>query len=171
MPDEHNRLDSQFILIGAFWAPEAIEKVRTGTLTSDEREITFTTAPEYRRAKPNIPLPVTLPGRSPRETLHFLQGFTEHGICTLCDLMETQRPGLMHYGLGQSIQAITYRVSACVTGMYVGGSKDRSLKSARYTFSGLSEWLPKASTRTQTSMETHLDLVAGCTTMGKSQPI
>jgi hypothetical protein len=144
MAEEHNRLDSQFNVVGAFWAPETIENVRTGTLRADEREITFTTAPEYTRAQLGVPIPLTLPGSSPREKMVVLHGFTEDGLCTLCDLMELNRPGLAHHGLGQSVVAITYRVSACVTGMHIGGSQDKCLKSARYTFSGLSDWLPKA---------------------------
>ena len=91
-----------------------------------------------------MPLPLTLLGSTSLETLSVLQGFAENGACTLCDLMEFQRPGLTDYRSGQSIEAITYRLSACVTGMHISGSKDRSLTSARYTFSGLSEWLPKA---------------------------
>jgi len=106
--------------------------------------ITFTTAPEYIRAKPGVPLPFTLPGSTPREKLLVLQGFTEGGLCTLCDLIEVERPGRTDYSLGQSVVAVAYRVSACVTGMHLGGSQDKCLKSARYTFSGLSDWLPKA---------------------------
>src|ERR1700686_3749028 len=100
MTGEHDQLDSRFNIVGAFWAPGATNTVRTGTLTSDDREITFTTAPEYTRAKPEIPLPLTLPGSTPRETVLVLHGFSEDGPCTLCDLMELQRPGLTHHGSG-----------------------------------------------------------------------
>jgi len=31
MAEEHNRLDSQFNVVGAFWAPETIGTVRKGT--------------------------------------------------------------------------------------------------------------------------------------------
>jgi ApeA N-terminal domain 1 len=144
MADEHNRLDSQFNVVGAFWAPETIGTVQTGTLTSNEQGITFTTAPEYTRSKPGVPLPFVLPGRTPRENLPALHGFTEDGLCTLCDLIELNHPGLTHYGLGQSVGAVAYRVSACVTGLHIGGSQDKCLESARYTFTGLSDWLPKA---------------------------
>jgi len=144
MAEEHNRLDSQFNVVGAFWAPETIEAVRTGTLASDERDITFTTAPEYTRSKPGVPLPLTLPGSTPREKMLVLHGSTEDGLCTLCDLMEVERPGRTDYSLGQSVVAVAYRVSACITGMHLGGSQDKCLKSARYTFSGLSDWLPNS---------------------------
>jgi len=144
MSDEHNRLDSKFKVVGAFWAPEIFAVVQTGTVTSDEDEITFTTAPEYKRGGPAAPLPSILPGTTPPEKLLVLQGFTEGGLCTLCDLMEVDRPGRTDYSLGQSVVAVVYRVSASVTGMHLGGSGDKCLKSARYTFSGLSDWLPKA---------------------------
>src|SRR5208282_1244532 len=124
MRDEHNRLDSQFSVVGAFWAAEASAAVQTGTLTSDEDDITFTTAPEYKRGGPAASLPSILPGSSPLEKLPVLHGFTEDGLCTLCDLMEVDRPGLTHLELGQSVVAVSYRVSACVTGMHIGGSQD-----------------------------------------------
>lgn len=144
MSDEHNRLDSQFSVVGAFWAPETTEAVQTGTLTADEGGITFTTAPEYKNGGPGLTLPSNLLPGSVREKVPVLHGFTEDGLCTLCDLVELDHPGLTHYGLGQSIEAIAYRISTCVTGMHLGGSSDKCLNSARYTFSGLSDWLPKA---------------------------
>jgi hypothetical protein len=148
MADEHNRLDSAFSIVGAFWEPETAEAVQTGTLTADERGITFTTAPEYKRGESAMTLPSILSLRTARERLPVLLGFTENGLCTLCDLFETYRPGLAHLGLRQSIAAVAYRVSTCVAGMHIGGSGDKCLNSARYTFSGLSDWLPKAISET-----------------------
>ncbi len=148
MADEHNRLDSQFSIVGAFWPPETAVAVQTGTLTADEREITFTTAPEYKRGEQGVALASNLFPGSAREKVPVLQGFTEHGLCTLCDLIETDRPGLAHLGLRQSIAAVAYRVSTCVAGIHMGGSGDKCLDSARYTFSGLSDWLPKAVSET-----------------------
>jgi hypothetical protein len=148
MASEHNRLDSRFSIAGAFWAPDATEMVRTGTLTALEDDITFTTAPEYTRRGPAVPLHSSLLDGSVREKISVLHGFTEQGLCTLCDLVEIDRPGLTHYGLGQSITSIAYRASMCVTGMYLGGSQDECLTSARYTFTGLSDWLPNAATET-----------------------
>ena len=55
MADEHNRLDSKFSVVGAFWAPETTDAVQTGTLTADKNGITFTTAPEYNRGGKGMP--------------------------------------------------------------------------------------------------------------------
>jgi hypothetical protein len=128
--------------------PETIDAVQTGTLTADENGITFTTAPEYKRGGQGLPHPSTLFTNDRREKVPVLHGFTQDGLCTLCDLVELDHPGLVHYGLEQSVAAITYRVSASVTGMHLGGSGDKCLNSARYTFSGLSDWLPKATSET-----------------------
>lgn len=124
MADEHNRLDSQFSIVGAFWAPEKSDMVRTGTLTADERGITFTTAPEYKRGESAIAPPANFLPSTVQETVPVLHGFTEHGLCTLCDLIENGRPGLMHHELRQSIEATSYRISTIVTGMHMGGSGD-----------------------------------------------
>jgi hypothetical protein len=148
MADEHNRLGSKFSVVGAFWAPEAIDTVQTGTLRADENGVAFTTSPEYKRGRKELPSPSAVLFGGKRERLPVLHGFTEHGPCTLCDLDELDRPGLTDHSLGQSVRATAYRVSACLTGMHVGGSSDGCLSSARYTFSGLSDWLPKATSET-----------------------
>ena len=148
MADEHNRLDSKFSIVGAFWAPESTDAVQTGTLTADENGITFTTAPEYNRGGKGIPPLSTLFARGTRKKVPVLHGFSQDGLCTLCDLVETDSPGLVDHGSGQSVVATAYMVSACVAGMHFGGSAEKCLNSAQYTFSGLSDWLPKAISET-----------------------
>ena len=76
-----------------------------------------------------------------------LHGFTAEGNCTLCQLVKVEEPGLTEIP-GQSITASTYQAGVCVTGMYLGGLDDKCLTSARFTFTGLSEWLPRAATET-----------------------
>jgi hypothetical protein len=49
----------------------------------------------------------------------------------------------MNVGDGPFLAARSYRATLCVTGMRLGGLEDKCLDSARYTFTGLSEWLPK----------------------------
>ncbi len=143
MAGKHIRLDSRFNVISAFWVPDATdEAVYTGTLTVDEDGITFTTAPKYDRrlsGTPRFRLDGSEPARRPA-----LQGFTEDGLCTLCQLVEIGHPGRTDFELDQSITATNYRASVCVTGMHLGGLDDRCIKSAHYTFAGLSEWLPGA---------------------------
>ncbi len=39
MADKHNRLDSQFSIVSAFWGPLMPEHVLTGTLTNDDGEL------------------------------------------------------------------------------------------------------------------------------------
>jgi hypothetical protein len=143
MGKDHDRLDSHFSVVGAFWAPESPEAVRTGILSSDKRTITFTTAPKYSRDPALASVGPDFFNRT-REKLPTLHGFTQDGLCTLCDLSEVDRPGLLHDDLKQSIVSISYRVSICVNGMLIGGSRDKCLNSARYVFTGLSDWLPKA---------------------------
>jgi hypothetical protein len=144
MKEEHNRLNSKFSIVGAFWAPETRDVVRTGTLTAEDNGITFTTAPEYKTGGKGMSPLSNFCARSTGEKLPVLHGFSEDGLCTLCDLVEADRPGLADHGSGQSIVATSYMVSACVAGMHLGGSADKCLNSARYSFSGLSDWLPKA---------------------------
>jgi hypothetical protein len=144
MTDEHNRLDSQFAVVGAFWPPDKEDAVLTGTLTVDDKDVTFATAPEYKRIDRGILQPLSLGNEAIGKKVSVFHGFTQDGLCTLCDLMVTEVPGSTHYGLGQQIKSVTYRVSMSVTGLHLGGSADKCLTSARFSYSGLSDWLPKA---------------------------
>jgi HEPN superfamily Apea-like protein/ApeA-like protein len=150
MTDKHIRLDSQFSVVSAFWAPDATDIVYTGTLTVDERSIKFITAPEYIAQISSLPTSsiTRLLNGHVAASLPVLHGFTAEGLCTLCHLVGANRPGLTDLGSGQSITATAYLAQVCVTGMHFGGLHDKCLKSARYTFTGLSEWLPKATTET-----------------------
>ena len=146
MADKHIRIDSQFSTVSAFWKPESPEIVQTGNLAVDERRITFTTAPEYRTVR----TPGGLPGmnyfhRSGKPlTIPAMQGFTGNGLCTLCQLIEVNSEGLTHYALEQSIMATSFRAAACVLDLHLGGFEDKCLHSAHYSFTGLSDWLPKS---------------------------
>ena len=144
MADEHNQLDSQFAVVGAFWPADNADGVLTGTLTVDDKDVTFATAPKYKRLSPGISLPLSLGNDNLGEKVSVFHGFTQNGLCTLCDLMVVEIPGLIHHGLAQQVLSVTYRVSMSVTGLHLGGSADKCLTSARYSFSGLSDWLPKA---------------------------
>jgi hypothetical protein len=144
MADKHIRLNAKFSAVSAFWKPNASDVVYTGTLKIDNRCIRFTTAPEYSR-----PISATTLSSAKRlieggQRIPVLHGFTEDGLCTLCQLVEVKQPGLTHFGLGQSIVATTYQASVCVNGMHLGGLNDKCINSARYSFCGLSEWLPEA---------------------------
>jgi hypothetical protein len=148
MAKKHIRLDSQFSEVCAFWAPEAADVVRTGTVTVDESRITFTTAPEYTRqvsAKQLFSALRSFNG-GPVERLPVLHGFTESGLCTLCQLTEVDQPGLADYSSSQSIMASAYRATVCITGIHLGGISEKSVTSARYTLTGLGDWLPEART-------------------------
>jgi ApeA N-terminal domain 1 len=144
MADEHNQLGSHFTVVGAFWPPDNADAVVTGTLTVDDKDVTFATAPEYKRLGPGISLSLSLGNENLGEKVPVFHGFTQDGLCTLCDLMVVEVPGLTHHGLGQQVLSVTYRASMSVTGLHLGGSTDKCLTSARYSFSGLSDWLPKA---------------------------
>ena len=143
MADKHLRLDSQYSIVGAFWAPGTNEIVQTGTLVLNEKEIIFTTSPEYKRGNSAIPLSSGLLDDTIGQKISVLQGFTQDGLCTLCDLIAVDTPGLTDHSLAQQIRSVSYRVSSCVTGMHIGGSNEKCINSARYTFSGLSDWFPK----------------------------
>jgi hypothetical protein len=75
MADEHNRLDSKYSIIGAFWPPEKTKTVQTGTLTSDEGGLTFTTAPEYKFGHEVHPLSTFL--ARTRKKVSVLHGFCQ----------------------------------------------------------------------------------------------
>jgi len=127
--------------------PEAKDVVSTGMLLVDDDGITFTTAPEYSRDLRMADIASEISSiQSAREKLLVLHGFTGQGNCTLCQLVDVEHPGLRHFGLEQSIAAISYRALVCVIGVHFGGLTDKCFDSARYTFSGLSEWVPKATT-------------------------
>jgi hypothetical protein len=143
MADKNVRLDSRFSVIGAFWSPETPDSIATGTLVADEREIKFTTAPQYNR-QPSIGRDLS---NGPDSTMiPALHGFTEDGPCTLCQLVEQIGPGRIDFAAGQSIKARSYKVLSCVNGMHINGIDDKCLTSAKYTFAGLSQWLPSAFT-------------------------
>src|ERR1039457_4230696 len=148
MADKNVRLDSKFSVVSAFWKPNAADVVYTGTLKIDNRFITFTTAPEYSRTISATSLTSAMGFIQDGQRIPVLHGFTEDGLCTLCQLDEIDHPGLKHTGLGQSIVATTYQASACINGMHLGSLNEKCLNSARYSFEGLSKWLPKATSET-----------------------
>jgi len=75
--------------------------------------------------------------------LPVLHGFTEDGVCTLCQLTEVDQPGWIDISR-QSIVATAYRAMVCIMGLHLRCVTDKCLHSAQYTFSGLSDWLPSA---------------------------
>jgi hypothetical protein len=144
MADKHDRLDSQFSIVSAFWEPQTPEHVLTGTLTNDDEGLTFTTAPRYSyrvRVDPVVLLTrLNESGAGPR--MKVMQGFSADGICTLCQLLEIAHPGLNDTASGHRVEANSYRASVLVGGIHLGGMDDRALTSARFTFTGLGDWLP-----------------------------
>ena len=144
MAEKHDKLDSRFSIISAFWQPQTPAEVMTGTLTSSDEGLTFTTAPVYAKGISIKPLAAAMrlseSGAIPR--IHALHGFSEVGICTLCGLIEIDHPGLDHQGLGQSIEANAYRALSYISGLHINGYDDPCLISARYSFQGLNEYLP-----------------------------
>jgi hypothetical protein len=147
MSDKHNRLDSQFSLVSAFWEPQSPDNALTGTLTNDDDGLTFTTSPQYGyRVKVGSLASarrLSNSGAVPRITA--MHGFSADGICTLCQLVEIGNPGLHDMASGHWIEANSYRASVLVGGMHLGGLDDKAITSARFTYSGLSEWLPSPS--------------------------
>lgn len=143
MPDKNLRLDSRFSIIGAFWSPETPDTIMKGTLVSDEREINFTTAPEYERSISTGPDLFARPASTMIPALH---GFTEDGLFTLCQLVEQPGPRSINFAVGQVIKARSFRVLSCLGGIHINGIHDKCLTSARYTFEGLSAWFPQAFT-------------------------
>ena len=141
MADKNLRLDSRFSMIGAFWSPDTPDTILTGTLVSNEREINFITAPEYRRPISIVPDMFATPDSTMIPALH---GFTEDGPFTLCQLVEQRGQGRANFIFGQSIQARSFRVLSCLGGMHINGINDKCLTSAKYTFEGLSAWFPRA---------------------------
>lgn len=150
MAEKHEKLDSRFSIVAAFWHPHSPEQVLTGTLTSSEEGLTFTTSPLYARGVSVRPLSALMrlsdSGAKPR--ISALYGFSEDGICSLCGLVEVDHPGLQDWGLGQSIEANSYRALYYVSGLHVNGTSDLCLLSARYSFWGLGEYMPRAASET-----------------------
>ncbi len=141
MADKNLRLDSRFSMIGAFWSPEAPATIMKGTLVSDDREINFTTAPEYERPISTGPGTFATPDSTMIPALH---GFTDDGLFTLCQLVEQLGPGSTNFAVGQAIKARSFRVLSCLGGMHINGINDKCLTSAKYTYKGLSAWFPQA---------------------------
>ena len=144
MADKHNRLDSQFSIVSAFWQPEMPEHFLTGTLTNNDEGLTFTTSPRYgyrvRIASLASLRRLSESGAVPRYPV--MHGFSADGICTLCQLVEIAYPGLHETSSGHWIEANSYHATVLVGGMHLGGVDDKVLTSARFTFTGLGEWLP-----------------------------
>ena len=141
MSEKPNRLDSQFSLMGAFWLPDAPDIIQSGTLSSDERKLTFSTSPNYSRGLKSESISALL-GFRPGKRVPAMHGYVEGFLCTLCEVLEVDRPGITDFQHGQALNAVSYRAALCVCDMHIGGSDDRCLTSARYTFSCLNEWLP-----------------------------
>jgi len=144
MSDKHNRLESQFNLVSAFWEPEFPDNPLTGTLVNDDDGLTFTTSPKYgyriRVGSLAELMRFSESGAVPR--IAFMHGFSADGICTLCQLTEIAHPGLRDTSSGHWIEANSYRASLLVGGMHLDGLDDKVLTSARFSYTGLGEWLP-----------------------------
>lgn len=144
MSDKHNRLDSKFSLVSAFWEPGFHGNPLTGTLINDDAGLTFTTSPKYgyrvRVGSLAELMRLSESGAVPR--IAFMHGFSSDGICTLCQLTEIAHPGLHDTSSGHWIEANSYRASLFVGGMHLSGLEDKVLTSARFTYTGLGEWLP-----------------------------
>ena len=144
MADKHDRLDSHFSIVSAFWEPKRPETVLTGTLTNDDEGLSFTSSPRYGYRIRVDPLTSLIrfseSGADPR--ISVMHGFSADGICTLCRLVEVAYPGLHDASSGHWIEANSYHATTLVGGMHLGGDEDEVLTSARFTFTGLGEWLP-----------------------------
>src|ERR1035438_1924619 len=143
MPKENLNLDSRFSTVGAFWKPESPDSMMTGTLVSDEHNINFMSAPVYQRNPQFAAGMFKLPDTAMIPALH---GFTEAGNCTLCQVVEGGGPNSTNFPLQQSIGSKSFRVLALVEGMHLDGIDDKCLTSAKFSFSGLSEFFPSAFT-------------------------
>ncbi len=123
MSDKHNRLDSKFNLVIAFWEPEFHDNPLTGTLINDDAGLTFTTSPKYgyriRVGSLAELMRFSESGAVPR--IAFMHGFSADGICTLCQLTEIANPGLHDTSSGHWIEANSYRASLFIGGMHLGG--------------------------------------------------
>jgi hypothetical protein len=148
MPKEHLKLDSRLSVVGAFWKPESPDTIMTGTLVSDENAIEFTTAPFYERNPTPSPGMLSGPDQAMIPSLH---GFTEAGNSTLCQLVEGRGPNSTSFALGQAITSRAFRVLTLIEGMHIGGIHDKCLTSAKFSFSGLSEFFPPAFTEEWTA--------------------
>jgi ApeA N-terminal domain 1 len=130
-------------MIGAFWLPQTPGAVMAGTLVSDEHHIDLTVAPVYERQPVlgsglfNVPDTRMIPA---------FHGFTERGLCTLCQVFEQGGPNHMHFELQQSIKSRAFRILTCVEGMHINGIDHKCLTSVKFSFAGLSEWFPSAFT-------------------------
>jgi len=144
MADKHDRLDSQFSVVSAFWQPETPEHVLTGTLSNDGESLTFTTSPRYgyRVRVDSLAALMRLSESGTVPRIPVMHGFSADGICTLCLLVEIGHPGLHDTASGHWVEASSYRASVLVGGLHIGGMEDKTLTHARFTFTGLGEWLP-----------------------------
>lgn len=73
-----------------------------------------------------------------------LNGFTEEGQFTLCQLVERRGPGLTSFPAGQAVKARSFTALSCLDGMHIGGIDDKCLNSAKYAFEGLNAWFSPA---------------------------
>ncbi len=144
MTDKYTRLDSAFESMCAFWKAGDSSAANTGTLSVGEHGIVFKTSPEY---KTGAALPSFSLGKGQSsDKVEALHGFTEAGPCTLFQVSELDRPGLTDYSTEIAITATTYRASCCVLGLHLSSLTEPCLNLARFTVSGISEWLPRATT-------------------------
>lgn len=141
MSDKPNRLDSQFSLMGAFWLPDAPDVAQSGTLSSNEHKIIFSTAPDYSRRLKTESISGLLSFR-PGKRVPAMHGYVEGFPCTLCEVLEVDRPGITDFRHGQALSAVSYRAAFCICGIQLDGPDDRCLTSTRFTFTCLNEWLP-----------------------------
>ncbi|MGA2905389.1 MAG: HEPN domain-containing protein [Candidatus Korobacteraceae bacterium] len=145
MADKSNRIHSVFSVVGAFWQPDSPQDIITGTLESDRRYLTLTTAPVYRPelSTEDILNAFNAFNFSKNEILDVVHGFTSDGMCTLCHLIDQKHLGITDMSSRREVAAIRYRLSVCVMGMQLRSMEDRCLDSARYSFSSWNQWLPQ----------------------------
>jgi hypothetical protein len=150
MADKHNRLDSQFSIVGAFWEPQTPDHVLTGTLSNNDKGLTFTTSPRYgyRVRVDSLASLMRLSESGAVPRFPVMHGFSADGICTLCQLVEISHPGLHDTHSGHWVEANSYHANVLIGGMHLGGVEDPVLTSAKFTFTGLGEWLPGSQNET-----------------------
>jgi hypothetical protein len=157
MAEKHDRLNSKFSSVAAFWKPDTADEVATGTLTIDDEGIHFVTAPKYAKGSSLGPLDFTFINIASIPRTAAWHGFFNEGDCTLLELMVVQHPGLTSHGeVPQSVTSTRYRAAALVNGMHTGSSEEKCIERARYTFTSFAEWL--STPRTEEWGEKHITI-------------
>jgi hypothetical protein len=144
VPETHN-LNTPFQVQGVFWLPRNPRETFGGLLVHSRSGTQLTTSPVLKAIEGLSAL------TGDEAYIDTLYGLTTEGPCTLFWLQSPSQNGLTDLRTGQSLNFRQFRVGLCAFGLHILSSSHPCLTSASFSYSGISEWIPRHPQISETS--------------------